>query len=161
MFGIRVQRLGAPGDPYLTRVHLTPWRWWPFRERAYLHVFHRPDGDPWAHDHPFDFGSLVLWGGYTEMAWTGETLGRFNYRLNRHQIEPYLVPTHRGWLSWRRVPAEHVHTITALDRTPTVTLVLRGPKRRDWSFHVPGDTTPEAVLWTDYLGIPPQPPAYA
>ena len=157
----RVQRIGEKGDTYLTRVHLTPWKHWPFKNRLYLHIFYRPDEDPWVHDHPFDFGSLVLWGGYTEAIWSKpETQARYNYKIESFENEPFLVRGRRNWFSWKKVKAEHAHTIVKLDRTPTITLVVRGEKIRDWNFWVPGKEAPRAVPWYEYLGIPKEESAY-
>ena len=57
----------ADGREYLRR-----WRLW--RGRFFsvcLHRFMAPDQSECAHDHPWPFVSLVLWGGYVEEVWPG------------------------------------------------------------------------------------------
>ena len=52
------------------RVYLRRWRLW--RGRFFsvcLHRFMAPDQSACAHDHPWPFVSLVLWGGYVEEVW--------------------------------------------------------------------------------------------
>lgn len=60
------------GNPYLTRIYLTPsagslGRWWRARFRGrYLHCFHRSDSDGF-HNHPWrDARSRILRGAYYE-----------------------------------------------------------------------------------------------
>lgn len=156
----RVQEIGPKGDVYLTRYHLTPWSWWPLKKhRLYLHVFWRPDNDRHPHDHPFDFRSIVLWGGYDEMI--VDPLERLTC------ITPWgprtyapLYKHRRGWFSNEFRVATHQHIISRLHFTPTITLVIRGEKTRDWGFWIPGDGAPEFVPWTQYLDCDPEPPAY-
>lgn len=58
-----------------------------------VHKFHRGDEDLDCHDHPFDFWSLVLSGGYKEFAqdlsFVVRRFGSFCYRTSahRHRVE--------------------------------------------------------------------------
>ena len=113
------------GAPYLTRYHLlhTPWF------LVYLHRFSAGDGKC-LHDHPWAWWvSLVLWGGYVEAhgvpEWSidhGRDFGRMR-----------LIRRRAGSVSWHdRV---WIHSILQLDRSPTWTLVIVGPKVRQWGFY--------------------------
>jgi hypothetical protein len=96
---------------YMSRWYLqTPW----FTVR--LHHILRSDEARALHDHPWDFWSLLLTGGYTEITPTG---------------------TRRWpWCSLVRRRAEDLHRLV-LDR-PVWTLVWTGPRRRSWGFLVDG-----------------------
>lgn len=77
-----------------------------------LHVFTDHDhGDP--HDHPWDFDSEVLIGGYVEEIFDPET-GEVEV-VERLPGQPFYVPFHR------------VHRIVALLEPVTVTLIWPGP----------------------------------
>lgn len=97
---------------YITRLHLlkTPWF------ALCLHWISKPDPEPFHHDHPVTFLSLVLRGGYSE-----QRNGTLRHRL---------------WINFVRATGTDVHTI--VDVLPnTLTLCLMGPKRREWGFHRP------------------------
>jgi hypothetical protein len=80
-----------------------------------LHNILRSDNDRHHHDHPFDFVSLILSGGYLE------------HRPNK-PVRICLPKT----LVWRR--AEDLHFLKLLGGCPAWTLVLAAPKRRSWGF---------------------------
>jgi hypothetical protein len=98
------------GALYLVRLHLfqVP------RGAVMLHWILTPDPHPDPHDHPVDFLSITLRGGYTE--WTPK-----GYRSAR--------------VRFRR--ATDVHRIVAV-KPGTVTLVLAGPVVREWGFWARG-----------------------
>lgn len=106
------------GAPYLQRWYLIP------RNRLcniYLHRFVASD-DPTCHDHPWWFASLILNGAYTE-------------------VQPDRVTVRRaGSIAVRR--AQHQHSVqlprdTNGDETPCLTLIITGPRVRDWGFWCP------------------------
>lgn len=88
-----------------------------------LHNILRSDEDRHLHDHPFDFTSLLLTGGYTEEAYTESTPSFDNSR------------TAKTWprFSIVRKQAEEAHRLI-VDK-PLWTFVVSGPKRRSWGFH--------------------------
>lgn len=90
----------------------TPW----FMLR--LHHILRGDADGEFHDHPMDFVSLILSGGYVEheLSTCGE------------QISPRLP----GQLVFRR--AEDLHWLELAPGRTAWTLLLTGPFRRQWGF---------------------------
>jgi hypothetical protein len=161
-----------PGSPlYLRRWFLFGWNSdsWPLPFAVMLHQFHRPDEDRCAHDHPWAFLSLILWGGY----WEEVTLDPFG----KPDVPPYAVDGHEwgrqlsggGARFWefthtadghvaRRIwngpgkllrrGAEHTHRVTLLPRKTCWTLIVRWKKSRSWGFH-----TPKGWVWNqEFIG---------
>ncbi len=119
---------GDAQSPYLTRYTLLATRWF----QLCIHVFHRSDS-PDLHDHPWDFWTLLLRGGYAEEV---RTPGRTTVLLHPP-----------GSLLYR--PAEHAHRVilwTKPDGSPqrAVTLVLMLRRRREWGFF-------EKAGWTRWI----------
>ena len=115
----------ATAEPYMYRWRLirTPWF------GLYLHKVVRDDSDRDLHDHPFDFISLVLSGGYLEEFADGTTLHR------------------RPWTVVRR-QAERLHRVMLTEsRRPAWTLVWLGSHRREWGFN----TVRGWVPWRRYI----------
>lgn len=103
---------------YLQRWYLLP------RNRLcnlYLHRFVASD-DPTCHDHPWWFASVLISGAY-------------------HEIEPHRVTTRRrGSIAVRR--AQHRHSVrlprdSAGHEIPCISVVITGPRIRDWGFWCP------------------------
>jgi hypothetical protein len=126
--------IGQPGNPMMERWRLlqTPWL------GIYVHFIYREDLDPVPHDHPWQFRSLVLRGGYNEMFWPDARTWTHCY-----------MQRFRRW-SWHRFPLAAGHRITSVD-PGTVTLVLVGRKVRTWGFWHRGQFTD----WQDALGLRP------
>lgn len=146
-----VEKIGGSEDgTYLTRVHITPFSWWPKGwKRIYLHIFARPDADREFHDHPWAFNTLVLWGGYSEASHVMKA-GR---PTGANAID------HLGFLSWRKREATHAHRIYELHSKRVVTLVFRDWGRsREWGFWTNADPSKRSgwrwVQWQKYLGLP-------
>lgn len=98
------------GDPYMCRYRL-------FRVPlfgVFLHHILRSDEDPDLHDHPWNFVSLILWGGYLEVLPAGVM----------RMMRPGSVVRHRATDSHQLI----------LDR-PAWTLVFVTGKKRTWGFH--------------------------
>lgn len=95
----------------------------------YVHHFREPD-IPVFHDHPWNFLTLILRGGYTE-----------------HR--PWHPPRKRraGSLAYRC--AEQPHYVDELDGE-TWTLVVRFRRRREWGFWL-GEKLERWVPWQDYV----------
>lgn len=106
------EHLGLPECPYVVRWRLeTPW----FSVR--LHHWLAPDDDRAKHDHPWDFVTFVLWGGYVDSSPDGD----------EHLRAPAV----------RYRPATHQHTVFP-DEGGAWTVVVTGPKIRSWGFWVNG-----------------------
>lgn len=97
---------------YIVRLHVlkTPWF------AICLHWFSKPDPEPFDHDHPVTFLSLILRGSYVEQR-NGER-------------------KHRRWVNFVRADPNDQHTIVELHGNP-LTLCFMGPKTREWGFHSP------------------------
>lgn len=104
---------------YIVRLHVlkTPWF------AVCLHWIKKPDPEPYMHDHPVTFLSLILRGRYAEARPSGQKENR--------------------WFNFIR--ATDVHAITDCD-PKTLTLCFMGPKTREWGFH----TENGWVYWRDY-----------
>lgn len=123
--------IGNARGLYMRRLYLfsTPWG------GLYLHNIRRPDDDDHMHDHPWSFVSFVLRGGYDEV-------------VNATPAAPVGLRLVRRWRQWslHRVRAEVAHRIKFV-LPDTWSLILAGPRRRDWGFWVRGDLIP----WRQYL----------
>lgn len=110
---------------YITRLHLikTPWF------AICLHWLHKPDPEPYDHDHPVSFLSIILRGGYSEFR---------NGRLRWHR-----------WFNYVRASVDDCHTIVYV-KPHTLTLCLMGPKVREWGFYRPGLGW---IYWKDYYAL--------
>lgn len=109
-----------------------------------LHKMDGPDPGTDLHDHPWWFVSIILWGGYTEQ----RALIRDAPMLAR--IAEKYPPTcargvveRRRWLSVRTMRLDECHTITHLNRRHSLSLVIKGPRRRSWGFYLPDGYMPE------------------
>lgn len=114
----------------------------------FLHNIRRSDNDRHLHDHPWDFSSLCLIGGYVETWASGDTRQAYHKRW----FSPFQIVHNK---------AEHTHIVKlfhdAFSRIPyqsTWTLVKAGKARRVWGFWVDG----VHVDWRTYLGLPPDTP---
>lgn len=120
---------------YLVRLRILESPWF----GIYLHRFNLPDPRPTLHDHPWNFRSLVLRGGYVEA--TAYSAARTDSRpVNSDPAWPATTyGEHGAWRTLRkgsvnRKRAEDVHTIVHLLRVPTWTLMLVGRRRRVWGY---------------------------
>lgn len=111
---------------YITRLHVlkTPWF------AICLHWLNKPDPEPFLHDHPVSFLSIILRGGYIEKRLIGEGPAE----LMSHTMLN-LVTAHE----------DDRHTIVEV-MPNTLTLALMGPKTREWGFHSENGW----ILWKDY-----------
>jgi hypothetical protein len=122
-----LERIGAR-QPYL---HLEGYmeRFWIFRTRwlsARLHRILRSDHDRDLHDHPWDYATVILRGGYWEVTEAGKR---------------WYGP---GSILLRR--ASHLHRLILPPGAPTTTLFLHRKKRREWGFR----TDAGWVHWRHY-----------
>ena len=112
---------------YITRLHLAKTPWF----SVCLHWLNKPDAEPYLHDHPVSFLSLILRGGYEE---------------ERAASRPgdAVIVEHK-WFNFIEASKDDCHRITDV-KPGTVTLCLMGPKTREWGFH----TGSGWVGWKDY-----------
>lgn len=97
----------------------------PFNGRYGKVTIHRfapeaTDADP--HDHPAPFLTFILRGYYFDQSWM---------RVGIDKLVPKVETVRAGMVRYRR--ARHTHTTTT-DHVGAWTLVVMGPKTRDWGF---------------------------
>lgn len=121
-------------ETYLRRWFVATTRW----GCVYLHKICKNDRDSDPHDHPWDFTSLILWGGYNEELWKWD--GHERYSEGDKLNFPGGIVKHR---------AEDIHWVRLFNNgtMPAWTLILRGTYRRHWNF-IRKDGP---VLWRKYL----------
>lgn len=105
----------VPSD-YIVRLHVVKTPWF----AVCIHWLNGPDPEPWLHDHPVTFLSLILRGGYTE------------HRGTKKWID---VRNHRRF-NFVRASIQDRHSIVEVE-PGTVTLCFMGPKTREWGYHTP------------------------
>jgi hypothetical protein len=132
-----VPNLDDPTETYLTRwrVVQTPWF------ALYVHRFDGPDSRFVLHDHPWNFMSIVLRGGYTEMR-----LNKLDRTVGEHTVKHINV-----------VRRDDAHYITKLLRYPSWSLLLVGGRKRTWGYWEPSSPSvcqaignEFAWVWTEF-----------
>lgn len=115
---------------YILRLHVlkTPWF------AVCLHWIQKPDAEPWLHDHPVSFLSIVLRGSYAEVRQRGAE-------------KPYIKVNR--WFNWIRASDHDRHRIVFCRRN-TLTLCFMGPKTREWGFHFPSGVQDNGRTWLDW-----------
>lgn len=145
--------IGDASNPYLYRWHLLPKNRW---LNVYLHRFLRDDDDRALHDHPWPFVSVVLNGTYREILRDdmrcrrcGNDTWRDDGRVPPPATCPNCGETQKIVGPWRRRFSvvfrrpEHRHRVelqrdaVAGHPVPCWTLMLVGPRVREWGFWCP------------------------
>lgn len=101
---------------YLIRLHVwkTPWF------AIDIHWINKPDPEPYLHDHPVTFLSIILRGWYIEQR------GGFSTTTSLHT---------RRWFNFIRATVRDAHRIISVAPGGAITLCFMGPKTREWGFH--------------------------
>lgn len=147
--------VGEASNPYLLRWYLTPWReaykdipkaqrtrWQEFVSRLpnlYLHCFLRSDDDRALHDHPWNWWSWMLAGGYTEVthqpySQTAKFKGA-DYMVIDVQAKHMQVARIYSAGSLRGQRAEYAHRLILAEGVAAWSLFFVGWRRRSWGFH--------------------------
>ncbi len=114
---------------------------------VYIHRFLRSDRDD-PHDHPWDFVSYCVSGGYTEVRWTyNPDLSRFEQSVN-YRNEGSLA--YRGAADIHMVKLDKELKYEQRFEAP-LTVIFIGPRFRPWGFWKNITTNPEWVIWHKYL----------
>lgn len=126
----------------------------------YIHRFLLSDSaDP--HDHPFDFISYVVQGRYTELFY-GKPYCTVDPNYNEYHLDyPDYNEREQGSIAFRSAGSAHVvqldKELTSKDQYQegTLTVILRGPRRRQWGFYkklqtMYGRTIANWVHYTEY-----------
>lgn len=109
---------------YILRLHVVKTPWF----AVCLHWIRKPDAEPYLHDHPVSFLSIILRGAYAELRQRG---GAGTPKLLVHR-----------WWNVIRADRQDRHRII-FARKNTLTLCFMGRKVRTWGFHTP-------TGWTDW-----------
>lgn len=119
------------GQPYLLRWHVIPRN---KRLNIYWHKFLGSDDDRALHDHPWWFVSILLKGRY----WEHRADGSRNLRRSPSIAFRRADTAHRVELeTWAVVDPWDPHDVGARYEIPATTLIITGPKIREWGFHCP------------------------
>lgn len=114
--------------------------------RVYLHQILLSDDDRALHDHPWDFKTILLSGGYYEEIPAGWN----NLRRSAHGALVGTMETKKIFhprFSVIRHKAEDLHRIDLPDGKPVWTLFIAGNKSREWGFMSPKGW----VHWREYI----------
>jgi hypothetical protein len=122
VFGNNDDGTENPNDLYLRRYYIYRGK---HRPHIYLHHIVRSDYERACHDHPWDFVSIILKGGYTEHNQCLETAFCAEHT--------HVIKKRAGSIVAHK--AEDLHRLE-LER-PAWTLVFSGRKRREWGFQTP------------------------
>jgi hypothetical protein len=119
-----------PEEVYLRRLRLlqTPWC------ALYVHWIYEADFDRDPHDHPWNFWSFVLRGGYVEHIYDSP--------------DAFAQPKWWRRFSLHKMPSSAAHQIRSVVKD-TVTFVVTGRRTRTWGFWTKAGFVP----WTTYLGM--------
>ena len=110
---------------------LVPYEWrLPFAIR--IHHIMRPDADPYLHDHPWAWRTIVLRGWYLEE-------------------DVFGTPQLRRAGETRAASAETLHRIDRVSEGGVWTLFITGRKCNAWGFVVPGNGMPRKVYHQNYI----------
>lgn len=129
------------GDAYLIRYFVWNSNQGPVKKpHVYLHHIVKSDPDREHHDHPWDFFSLILKGGYwEETPLPRKAVPDFDFdpnskiKLVKYEDGGWGVRKWFGPLSFLRRPATWTHRLYL--EKPAWTLVYTRKKSREWGFH--------------------------
>jgi hypothetical protein len=114
--------------------NLFPRSWLPFCIR--LHHIQAPDAGRVMHDHPANYRSFILKGGYTELR---------PCDLRCHSIDLF----NRSAGDTAAAKAEQYHRINWVSDGGVWTIFIMGRRRQEWGFLVEG----RKILWTEYTDL--------
>ncbi len=98
--------------------------------RLCIHKICQSDDDRDPHDHVWSFGTLILWGGYTDESYHTY----FNLGIGRRKRSQPMRDRLR-FLSFRWRRAEHLHQVRLENNKPSWNLVfMTKPSRPAWGF---------------------------
>lgn len=124
-------------EPYLERYYLflKDRTWFPFN--IFLHKFLKSDPDV-IHDHPWNYITIIVKGGYWEYVLTYDERGHINGETK----------VWRGAGHMRRCHAESYHRIEVEPGVDCWTIFIPGKKRREWGFLEHNST------WSNLIWVP-------
>jgi len=114
---IKKTTLSRGDKPYLIRITLFKCKW--FSVKLHKTLISDPED---LHDHPWNYVSIILWGGYWEEAKRFTPIG---YRTIRRWYRPFSILYRRGSIPHRLIIPKGKYCIT---------LIFTSYKWRDWGF---------------------------
>lgn len=116
----KVPHYDDPKKDYLWRLRIiqTPWF------GVYLHKLCTPDPRDTLHNHPWNFFSIILRGGYKEYIQCNCDFEHCDYYAVRRHVTRFNYKPLKNSFHW----------IAELDKDPTWTLVFVGRRRRVWGY---------------------------
>lgn len=133
-----------------TRYAIFRCRWF----NIYLHQLYAPKWHPDCHDHPWGFVALLLWRGYLERVHVPTPIDIFPVLRTSDGVRANHLTADRrrrvGSILWR--PAEFSHNVI----TPygeSWSIIITGPKSRDWGFKPCDRPTMPTVPYEDYIHL--------
>lgn len=132
----------ADGTPYMERFWLLPYSDDRRRYAARVHHIASADYDRELHDHPWDFWSVVLSGGYTE----ARPVNPLKLDFMQGYENCRYTERRAGSIAFRRATDRHriVHV-----EPNTWTLFITGPQRQWWGFYTPTGK----VHWSAFTSV--------
>lgn len=128
---LRLRR--SDGQVYLDRWGLE----WNRVGGIFIHKMSAPDPGIDLHDHPWWFTSLTLKGGYDEERCGTAVASPFALIQDRRGRDFRGSVRRRAPLSFQSTPLHKAHRIIRLHQVTSWSLVIHGPKRREWGFYTP------------------------
>lgn len=152
------------GGPAGKTVYLV--RYIPFKSKyacLYIHRFMRSDADD-PHDHPWNFFTYVISGGYTERFYDrtktvvdgDEKNFMYFYDRTDRQRTPGSI-AYRKATDVHQVVLDRNYDMSEINEAP-FTFCLIGPRLREWGFWPLADRGANWVDWRKYLSITPNDP---
>lgn len=126
------------GAPYMHRYYLFLKDRYKFPFNFVLHKIVKSD-DPIFHDHPWNYTTIILKGGYWE----------HTPMYSKGRIVDQCV--WRGPGSIIRRNAIDYHWLELDNEKPATTIFIMGRQEREWGFLVTEDSTPKWVKYDEYL----------
>lgn len=120
-----------PGDVYLRRLRIVQTPWF----SILFHKIYEPDDGIYPHDHPWNFRTIILSGGYVADEY--KTLHAYDNHLPRGGVHGSI---HTAWSTYRMTTTEG-HQITHISPN-TKTLVFTGKRTRTFCFWTPQGKIP-------------------
>lgn len=125
-------------EPYLTRYYLFIKDRKKFPFNVMLHKIHRSDSDPELHDHPWNFFTIILNGGYWEWTPIYNSVGEY-ISDKKTWKGPGSIIFHKS---------TDYHRLELPDNTTTTTLFFMGSQLREWGFLLKSNIWQH---WKEYL----------
>jgi hypothetical protein len=152
------------GGPTNSTVYLV--RYIPFKSKLcslYIHRFMRSDADD-PHDHPWNFFTYVMSGGYTEIFYDRmkpeiKDGGFVNMWTKSTNIRLPGSIARRNATDIHQVVVERPYDMSEIKQAP-FTLCLIGPRFREWGFWTLSEGGAIFTDWRRYIGIRADDPRY-